>query len=96
MVDFSDWSRKDQGQRQELLRTAISRIADDLERHGRYIEELQNQVSHMRDRAETPDELDHMRRQCEFMSLKIRMQGQDIHDLQRQITALEPAGSSRQ
>jgi hypothetical protein len=86
MVDFSDWSRKDQGQRQELLRTALDRISDDLERHGRYIEELQNQVSHMRDRAETPDELDHMRRQCEFMSLKIRMHGQDIHDLQRQIT----------
>jgi len=87
MVDFSDWSRKDQGQRQELLRTALDRIVDDLERHGRYIEELQNQISHMRDRVETPDELDHMRRQCEFMSLKIRMQGQDMHDLQRQITA---------
>jgi hypothetical protein len=39
MVDFSDWSRKDQGQRQELLRTALDRISDDLERHGRFIEE---------------------------------------------------------
>jgi hypothetical protein len=57
---------------------------------GRYIEELQNQVSQIRDQAETPNELDYMRRQCEFMSLKLRLHGQDINDLHREIATLEP------